>query len=243
ADLLQNRRERDHDVRGAKGVRAFHNWLRGEVAAGRPWDELAREVITATGDSVHDPGGGYFITTIGEKQAGESEVVDSVAQAFLGTRVGCARCHNHPLEKFTQDDYYHFAAFFSKVSLQRKEPATGATMLFAESKEEIERKKRMEEMARSVNAAEQQLAKVEGVEADSIKKKLNEQQKKLEEARKDYERALAKMPGVQQPRTHQFMEPRPLDRSAFAFRPGEDVRDVLANWMTSPLNPQFGAAM
>jgi len=44
------------------------------------------------------------------------EVTDSVAQAFLGTRIGCARCHNHPLEKFTQDDYYRFAASIAKLA-------------------------------------------------------------------------------------------------------------------------------
>ena len=49
ADLFQNRKESDHDVRGAKGVRAFHEWLRKQVADNRPWDELARDVLTAAG--------------------------------------------------------------------------------------------------------------------------------------------------------------------------------------------------
>ena len=105
-DLLQNRKERDHDVRGPKGLRAFHAWVRQQVAANRPWDQLAREVITSTGNSTEQPAIGYFIVTVGEKEAVQSEVTDSVAQAFLGTRIGCARCHNHPLEKYTQDDYY-----------------------------------------------------------------------------------------------------------------------------------------
>src|SRR5205085_1583538 len=48
-DLFQNRKERDHDVRGTKGVRGFHNWLHDQVAANRPWDELARAVLTAKG--------------------------------------------------------------------------------------------------------------------------------------------------------------------------------------------------
>lgn len=101
ADLLQNRKERDHDVRGAKGVRSFHAWLRAQVAANRPWNELARDLLTVSGDCVAQPQIGYYITTIGEKKAEESELSDSVAQAFLGTRIGCARCHNHPLEKYT----------------------------------------------------------------------------------------------------------------------------------------------
>jgi hypothetical protein len=129
-DLLQNRKERDHDVRGSKGVRSFHDWLRKQVAANRPWDELARDVLTVTGKSDERPAVGYYIVTVGENgEPDRSEVVASVAQSFLGTRVGCAQCHNHPLEKYTQDDYYHFAAFFSRIKMERKDPKQGPTAL------------------------------------------------------------------------------------------------------------------
>ncbi|MBA4065091.1 MAG: hypothetical protein C0501_15535 [Isosphaera sp.] len=129
-DLLQNRRERDHDVRGVKGVRQFHDWLRKQVVANRPWDELARDVLTATGPSTDRPAVGYYVVTVGEQRHGEnSEAPESVAQAFLGTRIGCARCHNHPLERFTQDDFYHFAAYFSRVKLDRKDSKQGPTVL------------------------------------------------------------------------------------------------------------------
>jgi hypothetical protein len=130
ADLFQNRKERDHDVRGTKGVRAFHAWLRKQVAANRPWDALVRDVLTVKGNSSAQPAVGYFIVTVGENQeAYRSEVVASVAQALLGTRIGCAQCHNHPLEKYTQDDYYHFAAYFSRIKLERKDPRQGPTNL------------------------------------------------------------------------------------------------------------------
>jgi hypothetical protein len=129
-DLFQNRKERDHDVRGVKGVRQFHDWLRKQVEANRPWDALARDVITATGDNTANPAVGYYIVTVGEHRHGESsEAPESVAQALLGTRIGCARCHNHPLERYTQDDFYHFAAFFSRVKLDRKEAKAGPTVL------------------------------------------------------------------------------------------------------------------
>jgi hypothetical protein len=129
-DLFQNRRERDHDVRGTKGVRQFHEWLRKQVAANRPWDEITRDVLTATGSNTETPAVGYFIVTIGEQRHGEnSEAPESVAQALLGTRIGCARCHNHPLERYTQDDFYHFAAYFSRVKLERKESKMGPTVL------------------------------------------------------------------------------------------------------------------
>jgi hypothetical protein len=129
-DLFQNRRERDHDVRGVKGVRQFHDWLRRQVEANRPWDAIARDVLTATGSNAEHPAVGYFIVTVGEQRHGEnSEAPESVAQAFLGTRIGCAKCHNHPLERYTQDDYYHFAAYFSRVTFDRKEAKTGPTVL------------------------------------------------------------------------------------------------------------------
>jgi hypothetical protein len=129
-DLFQNRKESDHDVRGAKGVRSFHQWLHQQVATNRPWDALARDVLTAKGDTHTNPAVGYYIVTVGEKQdAHHSPVVAAVAQTFLGTRIGCAQCHNHPLEKYTQDDYYHFAAYFSQVKFKRQEPQKGPTLL------------------------------------------------------------------------------------------------------------------
>jgi hypothetical protein len=135
-DLLQNRKERDHDVRGVKGVRSFHEWIRKQVRSNRPWDQLAREVLTARGTPGDNPAVGYYIVTVGEhRNAEQSEVTASVAQAFLGTRIGCAQCHNHPLEKYTQDDYYHFAAFFSRVHFQRREAKDGATLLLVADNE------------------------------------------------------------------------------------------------------------
>jgi hypothetical protein len=129
-DLLQNRKERDHDVRGTKGVRSFHNWVRKQVEANRSWDQLVKEVLTSKGSTSESPSIGYFIVTVGEhREAEKSEVVASVAQAFLGTRIGCAQCHNHPLERYTQDDYYHFAGFFSRIKFERKESKMGETVL------------------------------------------------------------------------------------------------------------------
>jgi hypothetical protein len=129
-DLLQNRKERDHDVRGTKGVRDFHDWLRKQVAANRPWDELARDVLTATGSTADNPAVGWYVVTVGEqREAHRSEVVAAAGQAFLGTRIGCAQCHNHPLEPYTQDDYYHFSAYFSRIKLDRKDAKAGPTTL------------------------------------------------------------------------------------------------------------------
>src|SRR5439155_4157375 len=74
-DLFQNRRERDHDVRGTKGVRAFHEWLRTQMALNRPWDALARDVLTATGNTGDSPAIGYYIVTVGERRDAERSEV------------------------------------------------------------------------------------------------------------------------------------------------------------------------
>ncbi len=131
-DLLMNRKEADHDVRGTKGVRNFHEWIRKQVALDRPWDEMTRELLTVTGSTHEQPAVGYFIVNVGEhRESHKSTVVANAAQTFLGVRIGCAQCHNHPLEKYTQDDYYHFAGFFSRIRLERKDPKVAPTKLTA----------------------------------------------------------------------------------------------------------------
>ncbi len=233
ADLLQNRKERDHDVRGIKGVRAFHAWLHDQLAANRPWSEIARTVLLANGDTVSHPEVGYFVTLIGEKtHVEESELPDAAAQAFLGTRIGCARCHNHPLEKFTQDDFYHFAAFFAKVSMQRQKPETGPSALTMVSKEEAEAQKRLDDEAAKLEEAKT-LAASYGEEpgGEEAKKTVNERQKKVDEARKQVTSIHTRPPTVNQPRTGQQMAPQALDRIPSNAEPGSDPRPQLVDWM------------
>jgi hypothetical protein len=86
-------------------------------------------------------------------------LADSVAQSFLGTRIGCARCHNHPLERYTQDDYYHFTAFFSKVALKREDPDKGPTVLSMASSEEKDLKKRLRETEKQIKDASSEARK------------------------------------------------------------------------------------
>ncbi|HYE99873.1 MAG TPA: DUF1549 domain-containing protein, partial [Planctomycetota bacterium] len=229
-DLLQNRKERDHDVRGSKGVRQFHAWLREQVAANRPWDQLARDVLLATGDSFEKPQIGYFVVTVGEsREAEKSDVVVSVAQSFLGTRIVCAKCHNHPDERYTQDDYYHFAAFFSRVALDREKPDKGPTALRVLSSEEAQHLRRAREI-------EKQLEKAK---PEEIERKRKERDQALKQA----EAARLKAVKIVQPRTGRALDPQPLDRSAVTVAPGQDPRRALVDWMTSPDNEYFTGNM
>jgi hypothetical protein len=243
-DLLQNRKERDHDVRGAKGVRDFAVWVRSQVAKNRPWNELAKDLLTASGDSTKQPQIGYYIVTVGEKtQVEQSELADSVAQAFLGTRIGCARCHNHPLEKFTQDDYYHFTAFFARLSMKRESSEKGPTFLRASSNEEEQKKKEIADEEKKLADAQNVADGKTGDEEKKAAAKVKEETKRLEDLKKQLAAAMGKKPVVMQPRTHMPMTPQTLDRREFELKPGEDPRARLADWVTNPKNEAFSGAM
>lgn len=245
ADLFQNRKERDHDVRGSKGVRQFHAWLRSQIAANRPWDQLCRELLSAEGSTDDKPAIGYFIVTVGEHgDAERSEVVASVAQAFLGTRIGCAQCHNHPLEKYTQDDYYHFAAFFSRMRFDRKPPEQSATRLFTATSEGMNFLRDRENVTRERQTIEASLpGTTDEAKLTELKKKHEELTRRLADLEKQLVEQQARKVGVGQPRTGQFLGPQPLDRSPVEIAPGTNPRAVLAQWMTNPSNEFFSGAI
>ncbi len=245
-DLMQNRKERDHDVRGAKGVRSFQTWVRRQVAANRPWDEIVRAVLTASGDSVSQPQIGYFVVTVGEHRDPEaSEIPSAVAQSFLGVRIGCAKCHNHPLEKFTQDDYYHFAAFFSRLTLDRENPTKSRTLLTSETPEEEREHKHQRELAKKIADLEEALKKAAPAQitAAVLRQRMFAFQKEITDGEHRLARLREQKPGVIQPRTKQFLAPQSLDGVPVAWKPGEDLRIDLANWMTSGENEFFSGNM
>jgi hypothetical protein len=91
-------------------VKAYYRWIRGHVARNTRWDDLVREIVTASGSSVTNGATNFFAL----HQDPES-MSENVCQAFLGLSIGCAKCHNHPLEKWTNDEYYAMANFFSRV--------------------------------------------------------------------------------------------------------------------------------
>lgn len=97
---------------------AFYNWIRDSVKANKPWDQFARDIFTGTGSSRENGALNYFVQ--------HKDVIDlseNVTQAFLGQRLTCARCHNHPLEKWTQKQYYQFANLFARVGLKNGDTA------------------------------------------------------------------------------------------------------------------------
>jgi hypothetical protein len=107
AGILRNKRTKDTYQRGTY---AFHDWLRTGLLENKPYNELVGELITASGEVGQNPAVGWFRAVKDQK-----EQMQDIAQVFLGIRMQCAQCHHHPYEKWSQDDYYGFAAFFTAV--------------------------------------------------------------------------------------------------------------------------------
>ncbi|MDB6134397.1 MAG: hypothetical protein JWM59_2640 [Verrucomicrobiales bacterium] len=106
ADLLRV----EERILDTKGVAAFHSWIRQCVADDVPLDQFARAVTATTGSTYQNPPANYYRSLREPTQRAEA-----TAQVFLGTRLGCAKCHNHPFERWTQDDYYRFSAVFDGI--------------------------------------------------------------------------------------------------------------------------------
>lgn len=94
-------------------VRSFYRWIRESVAANKTWDRFAYEITTATGRSTEDGAVNFFVI-----HRNQIDLTENFTQAFLGLSLTCARCHNHPLEKWTQRDYYAFSNLFSRVQVK-----------------------------------------------------------------------------------------------------------------------------
>lgn len=112
SDLLRNNSQ---DL-GEQGMWAMHNWIRQSLLANKPFDRFVRELITARG-SIYTTGPANYYRV----HKDSSMLAEATAQLFLGVRIECAKCHHHPFEKYSQDDYYGLAAFFARTGTKNSE--------------------------------------------------------------------------------------------------------------------------
>jgi hypothetical protein len=91
-------------------MKAYYQWIRAHVADNTPWDEFVRGIITATGETEANGATNFF-----SLHQSPEDMTENVCQAFLSLSIGCAKCHNHPLEKWTNDQYYAMASHFARV--------------------------------------------------------------------------------------------------------------------------------
>jgi len=110
---------------------AFYDWIRASVKENKPWDQFTREIFTGTGDTLQNGALNYFVL-----HKDPIDLTENVTLAFMGQRLTCARCHNHPLEKWTQKQYFQMANIFSRVGLKNGSEA-GDTVVFAKATGDI----------------------------------------------------------------------------------------------------------
>ncbi len=118
ADLLEVNRK----FLGEEGAVALRNWIKDSVATNKPYDKMAYEVVTATGSNLENPPAAYYKT-----HRDPAEAMENTTHLFLAVRFNCNKCHDHPFERWTQDQYFHLSAYFAQVG-RKEDPA------FAEQK-------------------------------------------------------------------------------------------------------------
>ena len=95
---------------GNDGIYKYHRWVEEAFRTNMPYDEFARALLTSSGSTLANPAANFYRTA-----TDMNECVENISQVFLGARLQCAKCHNHPFERWTQDNYYGLGAFFNRV--------------------------------------------------------------------------------------------------------------------------------
>ena len=129
SDLLQVNRNK----LGDKGVWAFREWIREALTENRPYDKMVRELLTAQGSTHRNPPANFFRFTREPKVA-----METTTQLFLGVRMVCAQCHDHPFEQWTQNQYYNLTAFFGQLGVKNGEESDEEVIFNKRDREDFE---------------------------------------------------------------------------------------------------------
>jgi hypothetical protein len=110
---------------------SYYHWIRNNVAANTPWDQFARAIVTAKGSTLENGAANFFAL-----HDDPPNLAETTTQAFLGMSINCAKCHNHPMEKWTNDEYWGFANLFARARTKAG-PGDGEKIVFAASEGDI----------------------------------------------------------------------------------------------------------
>lgn len=125
---------------GNEGVFKFYRWVENAMRSNMPYDRFASELIAGSGSTLENPPANFY-----RSATDMNECVETVSQVFLGARLQCAKCHNHPFERWTQDNYYGLGAFFNR--LQRKTTQRpGEMFIWAASSGEVTQPRTLKQM-------------------------------------------------------------------------------------------------
>jgi hypothetical protein len=114
-----------------KAALLYYNWLQDKLANNMPINEIVQELLTASGGTFKNPPSNYY-----QNETETLKTAENIAQVFMGIRVQCAQCHNHPFDRWTMNDYYSFAAFFARIGRKAGEDPR-ETIVFANSDGEV----------------------------------------------------------------------------------------------------------
>ena len=129
ADVMRGNR----NTISQRGVHSWHRYLVNHFAEDRSFDQLAREILMAQGNTLNRPAANFYRISPTPEEAAEN-----FAQIFLGIRLQCARCHNHPFESLTQTDYYGLAAFFARVKIKGKQFGLDDEIVYLDRQGEVQ---------------------------------------------------------------------------------------------------------
>ena len=197
---------------------SFASWLASGIGAGESYDEIARQLITATGNPV-DNGAVNFLLSF---EMNPEDTAESVAANFLGMQLGCARCHNHPYESWTREEFYGFAASFAGIDRDRPTAADRRTR--RDSRRRVEEKKKQAEQSTGMKKRELRQDMMESL--STVRKTL-----------RLVDRNPAELELTEGEET-KILRPKLLDGSV----PRGNPREGLADWLVRAENPYFSAA-
>ncbi len=109
--ILRNKRQMENYIHGTY---LFHDWVRQSIFENKPYDQFVRDILTASGEMSENPAVSWY-----REVKETNQQVEDTAQLFLGMRIQCARCHHHPFEKWSQQDYFGFDAFFTRLGRKK----------------------------------------------------------------------------------------------------------------------------
>lgn len=195
--------------------RAYENWIKTALRENKPYDEMVRELVTATGHSWENGAVGYYIRDYGMPL----DSTAMTAQVFLGTQIVCAQCHNHPFDKWTQMDYYHLAAFTYGMTTTNQFPGRAKGKM-----PEKMNQKKQKELRRAFSEILKPVRFNNVVETNRLPKLPHDYQ---------YDDAKPKS----------SVKPAAIMGNEAVISPSKPTSESFAEWLTSPQNPRFTLVM
>jgi len=215
ADIL---RLKDNPINNNQIAQPYHDWIKDSIRTNVPYDKWVNEMLTAEGRIWDNPAVGYIMRDSNM----ELDAVDNMVQVWLGTQIGCAQCHDHPFDKWTQKEYYEMASYWYGT---RTRANAGDKKRFTKGNPLARLRNELKAMDPDANTG--------GSFSRVINANLFEvwEQKRPLKLPHDYQYDNGK--------PHQVVSMKPIFGSAETPSSNQSPRQVLAKWLTSPSNPRF----